>query len=349
MMEEFRVLDSSDPVDRGVWIDAWNQWDEREVQAHPAYGEIFALEGDRVMAALGTGPRDHTILYPYLLRKIESGLGSGNLYDMSSPYGYGGPFTWGTDTAPESSRRFWNQLNEWMRTENVISEFIRFALFGTDADSYPGETVMRQVNVIVGLERSPEDLWRSFASKVRRNVNRAQKEGVHVVLDSTPAGVDKFHPIYLNTMLRRSANLEYHFSRNFFERLHNSLPGKFAYFHAIRQGEVVSTELVLVSEATVYFFLGGTLLEGFPVRANELLKYEVMKWAMAQGKKRYVLGGGHEPNDGIERYKRAFAPDGLFTFSTGQRVVNQSAYDNLVALHCRSENMDTHFFPKYRE
>jgi hypothetical protein len=67
-----------------------------------------------------------------------------------------------------------------------------------------------------------------------------------------------------------------------------------------------------------------------------------MLWAKRAGKRRFVLGGGHEPDDGIFRYKRSFAPGGLVPFEVGMRVLDPERYAEL------SGGRETTFFPAYR-
>jgi hypothetical protein len=127
------------------------------------------------------------------------------------------------------------------------------------------------------------------------------------------------------------------------------------YFHAIHDGRVISTELVLVSAENVYSFLGGTDSRGFEMRPNDLLKYEIVLWAKRQGKRRFVLGGGYKTGDGIYRYKLGFAPHGSMPYYVGCRVLRADLYDKLVknkeAL-ARSKGDEwfpqTGYFPAYR-
>ena len=83
----------------------------------------------------------------------------------------------------------------------------------------------------------------------------------------------------------------------------------------LSEGRVVSTELVFVAAEHVYSFLGGTLTEALELRANDLLKHEIIRWARDAGRKTFVLGGGYGAADGIFRYKLSFAPKGARSVS----------------------------------
>ncbi|MFT0848097.1 GNAT family N-acetyltransferase [Actinomycetaceae bacterium L2_0104] len=352
MGEEFRVLDASVPSEREEWVTVWNRWPEREVQAHPEFALLFSHDSERALAAdYRTGAGTH-ILYPFVLREIDSMPGFSGYRDITIPFGYGGPATWGPPASEAETSSFWAHVDEWAAANGVVSEFIGFGLSKSFDVRYPGEKILRKPHIVVDLERSYEDLWSSFDRKVRKNVNKAVRDGITISVDEDGRDFEAFHDIYFATMERHSAAEDFFFPREFFESIHEKLPGQFAYFHAYFEGVPVSTELALVSERSVYSFLGGTLPAYFPHRPNDLLKVEIMKWGQAHGKQHFVLGGGVTAGDGIERYKRAFAPQGDRDFYTGQRVLDRKAYEFLVAAQGTENTLEeggpTSFFPAYR-
>jgi lipid II:glycine glycyltransferase (peptidoglycan interpeptide bridge formation enzyme) len=193
------------------------------------------------------------------------------------------------------------------------------------------------------LAPNPEELWMDCEHKVRKNVKKARRAGVTIELDATGERLDDFLRLYERTLERRDAPARYRFPREFFERL----PDARIYAHALHDGEVVSSELVLLSQLNAYSFLGGTASEAFDLRPNDLLKWELILWAKQAGKRRFVLGGGYGADDGIFRYKRSFAPHGLVPFFTGSRVLQPELYDELTE-RAGGTGEDA-FFPAYRE
>jgi hypothetical protein len=88
------------------------------------------------------------------------------------------------------------------------------------------------------------------------------------------------------------------------------------------------------------------------VRPNDFLKWEIMCWAKNAGKRRFVLGGGASPNDGVFQYKLSFAPGGAVDFYLRKRIVWPEKYvefcERSTALRgCPVEPMKTDFFPAY--
>lgn len=352
----FEIWAADNADERAAWLELWKSWPDREVFAHPGYGELFAGEHDRFLCASYVVPGAGAVIYPFIHRQTSARDDLGNpLTDLVSPYGYGGPYFWDLPAKEETTDAFWSEFDSWAASNNVVTELVRFDLHAGTLLAYPGETVARSRNVSVPLGPDDDAIWMGFEQKVRKNVKKAQRSGVTVEVDLDGAFLSDFLRLYEGTMDRRDAGAGYYFGRSFFERLTAVLEGQFAYFHAIVDGQIVSTELVLVSERSVYSFLGGTDSSAFALRPNDLLKYEVIRWAKARGKSEFVLGGGATPGDGIERYKRSFAPDGLVEFFTGQRVLQHQPYETMVEAQRQTFASAGHdwptestFFPQYR-
>jgi hypothetical protein len=315
------------------WLEHWSAWPEREPYAHPGYASLYEDEHTRALCAAWRSD-DRCVLYPFLLREVPFGV---NATDITSPYGYGGAFAWGR-RAPE----FWPAFDAWAAEANVVSEFVRLALFEDELLPYPGERAQRLLNVVRDLGPSADDLWMDCEHKVRKNVKKARRGGVAVEFDPAGGRLDDFLRLYAHTLERRDAPERYRFPRAFFERL----PAPHVYVHALHEDRVVSSELVLLSERSAYSFLGGTDSDAFELRPNDVLKWELILWAKGVGKRRFVLGGGYRPDDGIFRYKRSFAPNGLVPFFVGRRVLQPELYRELTER--AGVSADSDFFPAYR-
>ena len=317
------------------WLELWSAWPEREPHAHPGYAALFEDEHTRATCAAWRSD-EGCVLYPFLLRDLRRDPFHMKAADIVTPYGYGGAFSWGGRVS-----RFWPAFDEWARGENVVSEFVRFALFEDELLPYPGEREQRLVNVVRDLEPSADELWMDAEHKVRKNVKKARRAGVRVDFDPSGERLDDFLRLYAHTLDRRDAPARYRFERDFFERL----PEPHLYVHALHEDRVVSSELVLLSERSGYSFLGGTDSDAYDVRPNDLLKWELILRLKEQGKRRFVLGGGYRDDNGIFRYKRSFAPDGLVPFFVGRRILQPELYRELTA---RAGADATDFFPAYR-
>jgi CelD/BcsL family acetyltransferase involved in cellulose biosynthesis len=320
----------------------------REPFAHPEFGRIFAGAEQEAVAVCWEDDGGQVLL-PLQLRglpdHVASALGDDTWRDATSPYGYGGPFVGGE---PDLAA-FWGACLGWMREAQVLAGFVRGSVVGSAAAG-PELVGVRSVplseNVVVGLDSDPEERWRRYEHKVRKNVKKALRHGLTTVVTPTFTDVTGFTDVYAGTMDRRSAADFYRFDEAFFRQLAEALPDS----HWVadtrdEDGVLVSTELVLVSDRHCYSFLGGTRKEAFSMSPNDLLKHAVIDHAAEAGLLGYVLGGGYAPGDGIFRYKKAFDPTGVVPFNGIQVVADQQTYD---AACLAVDAPDGSFFPRYR-
>jgi CelD/BcsL family acetyltransferase involved in cellulose biosynthesis len=326
------ILDAE--ADEQRWLGFWRDCG-REPFAHPAYGRLFARPGERPVALVIERP-DCAALLPLIIRKVQDGL-----YDAISPYGYGGPFF----SAGGDSEGVLDAVSHWAGEEGLCSVFLRLSL--DFVPSCRAEVVEASHNVVVDLRRQPEELWDNYEHKVRKNVKKALRAGCTVSRFELLDDVDGFLDVYEATMQRRGAAAWYHFDRAFIARLADDLASSYSTF-AVHDsdGRLVSVEIVLESDKYLYSFLGGTLRDAFPMSPNDLLKHEIVQHGQRTGRSGFILGGGHQPDDGIFRYKRAFDPAGVRPFRVAKIIGDQRRYVNLAI--SRERPVDTSFFPAYR-
>lgn len=352
----FQVLAAADPEDRQAWLECWSRWPGREVSAHPAYAALFAAQDEEVVCAAWLA-ENGGVLMPMVMRPLAAmPWGRDEPWvDVTTPYGYGGPFAWGDGL--DANDRFWTECNVWARERRVVSLFARLSLFPEQQLPFDpdGETDSPMRNIVRALSLDPERTWYDYAHKVRKNVKRAHSHGLTVEADFDGKHLDAFLEIYVHTMVRRDASTSFLFEPSFFERIVRDLAGSFAFFHVRHNNKIISSELVLVSAEHVYSFLGGTRSEAFSMRPNDLLKHAVIQWARANGKKFFVLGGGYGADDGIFKYKRSFAPKGVVPFRVGRRTYAPNIYEGLIekrrayeSRHGCAWTPHRGFFPAYR-
>jgi len=350
-----RFLDAGAAEDRRAWLDLWHRWPDREVMAHPDYVRLFARPGDRVLAAADQTARGG-VLYPFIARPLSREPWSPpdlNAWDTTTAYGYGGPFAW--NVAPEETIDFWPQFERWARQEHIVTSFARLSLFTDQVLPFDGLVEVNGPNIVRSLTDSEDRIWTSYDPKVRKNVRRARERGCCLLVDASGAYLDEFHRVYTATMQRRNASSQYFYPRSFFESLIRGLEGRFVFFHVRLGGIVVSTELVLLSERHAYSFLGGTLEEAFDARPNDFLKHESFLWCRSAGKTAVVLGGGYRGQEGLLRYKSAFAPSGSVPFAVGKKAYQAVLTGTLLDHRTEWERLrgsdwqrEPGYFPPYR-
>ena len=194
-----------------------------------------------------------------------------------------------------------------------------------------------------------DDMLMDFEHRFRKSLKKANKAELEVEVDTSGKRLEDFLEIYYGTMDRNNAKDNFFFSEDFFKQI-NEMHGNYVYIHVLYEGKVISTELVLYGPDNCYSFLGGTNRDYFHLQANTFLKYEIIKWAKENGLKSFVLGGGYGDDDGIFKYKKSFAPNGIHDFYIGKKIFDEDKYNELVKIRNLEDDYDesTLFFPAYR-
>ena len=298
-------------------------------------------------------------IMPGYLKPIVIGEEETIYYDFITPYGYTGPI-FSDDIDQSDIKEFWQSIDQWYVNNQVITEFIRFNLFGNQ-EYYSGENFTTLHNIKGKIIDEEEDQWASFNSKVRKNVNKAKRENLSSAIyfcNISDKQIAEFYDIYIQTMKRRDTNERYLYSFQEFKSFINKKEKHSAICTIYFKDIPISSELILISEDSIYSFLGGTDENFFDKRPNDFLKLEALNWARAQEKKYYILGGGYCINDGIFQYKKAFFPNDVVNYYTGRKILNKKIYNQLVS---KASNFrlakgmdkldieDNTFFPLYRK
>lgn len=345
--KEVNMLIEIDRNEDKKWDSIVKSFANYDVYYLNAYVKAFEKMGDGIPVLFyyenEKGQRAINVVFKRDIEKTEQFKGKiepEKWYDLCSPYGYGG--FWSDSCLPVELVK---EYDEYCRQKGYISEFVRFELFSEYEKIYDGVVESHTHNVVRFLNMPIEEMLMDFEHKVRKNLKRAEKNNLRIYVDETGERLEDFLKIYYGTMDRNHAKDNFYFKKEFFETI-NTMQGNFAYFHVLYENKIISTELVINGSEYCYSYLGGTDKEYFPLRPNEFLKFEVIKWAKKKGMKAFVLGGGYGADDGIFQYKKALAPNGVVDFYIGKKIFDQNKYDELVKL--RGVELENNFFPLYR-
>ncbi|MBL7474054.1 NeuD/PglB/VioB family sugar acetyltransferase [Robertkochia sediminum] len=325
-----------------------------DYEDHPYYRyEYFAHhskdEGELIVLEL-RDPHRSLCIMPLLKRPIKT-LGKTKLYDVISPYGYSGPlFRKGINS--QTKKRFWELVDSWYQKQHIISEFIRFNHLNNH-EGYNGILLPTLHNVKGKILKDADEQWKGFRSKVRNNYRKAVNDKLYFRAytgnEITMEHIRSFRDIYIETMDRNHASSNYFFDLEYFTQLIGSDPQSFMLAFALKEETIISAELIILHNDTMFAFLGGTKKAYFSSRPNDFLRVEITKKGRAKGMLWYILGGGIKDLDGLYKSKKYLFPkDTDFTFYTGRKIVNKEVYVTL----CKELDLDTQrtnaFFPLYR-
>lgn len=334
--------------------DAWNAALPPSRSAFGSLGFARAQEragqGEhRLLVAELDGAR---LAYPLALRPLAklpftAELGAGR-WDSASP-----PFTGPLAVGDLPDARLDALRSEVARTlaaEGVVAEFAHLHPWNAVPVLLGGASPDREV-VWVDLTTDPDRLWReSYSNACRKNVKRAEREGVTVREARDEADIVEFHRIYTATMERNAALDAYFLDRDYFQAIFAEMRGAGRFALAEHDGRVIAATLYLHDSEDAYSYLGGADHSRQQLRPTNAVVHETIRWAREQGKRRLILGGGYRPGDGIFRFKASFSPLRA-TLELSRRVHLPDDYEALVAAwraHHGDGVEDTGFFPLYR-
>lgn len=300
--------------------------------------ELFFFENEK-------GRVEHV----FIKRRITDTVNGKQYYDITSPYGYGGPVIVKGEQSIKLLEDYFDAFHNYCLEQNIISEFVRFHLHESNLirTYYYGETAVIGPHVIRDLKLA---LRKDMDREIQRSLNKAEKAGLTIHYDTTGERIKEFIKIYDETMKRNNASDYYHFEPSFFDDLHSNLKNKFIYVSAELDGKTISSRLSIFGEKYGFGFLGGTLKEYFYTQATTAVDYYLLKYLKDKNCCYFSFGGGFKSNDGIYKYKKNFSKGEDIPFYIGKKIHHPHIYDQLVIIHKKTKEFDndSHFFPLYR-
>lgn len=322
--------------DAPEWLSVFNALpqDQRDVFYHPGFAKLnqLTINRDHEVLCAALVLQDGGALYPFVKRNLGTLTGRldcAGYYDITSLYGRGGIVSSWKNV--EDGGEFHTAMDVYCSENKVICGFDRFhPVMENECFASPNEKIM-EVGGFVVVDIRPElaEIEKSFKQSVRKDVRKAQRNTITCFSEANCDHLDVFLKIYRHTMTRNAAAEFYYFSTEYFRALQETMPGDFHFFYAQVDGNVVSCELVLHHGKYGHSFLGGTKREALPLGANPALKLEIIRVLKDLGCEYFLLGGGTQPNDGVFNFKKAYAPNGVYSSRIGCEIWDHDIYSAL--------------------
>src|SRR3990172_5813624 len=298
---------------------------------YKVYEQVYGLQANCIVFE-----NDNDIaLYPFIITPLR-GLSyiefDHEYFDIQCAYGYNGVAS--TTNDPDFVASISQTMIEYCQEKGIIAEFTRFNPIYNNHKLTPHlEVVKANRNVLVDL--TEREIWQnSYEHSTRKNIKKANRLGLSTTViagsDVTPEQLDLFIGIYEKTMTRNSADDFYYFSRDYFSTMFRLNGRNTMVFFTMKEGVPIACELVLYGGSVGYSFLGGTLVEYYECRPNDILKHAIIEHLKDVGCTCLCLGGGTSDGDGIFRYKRSFSKNGVVPFFIGKKIHNASIYNQII-------------------
>ncbi|MDA3779546.1 MAG: GNAT family N-acetyltransferase [Bacteroidales bacterium] len=213
-----------------------------------------------------------------------------NLYDLETPYGYGG-FLSNTNNKEFLNEAFHNYKIKCNK-ENIVAEFIRIHPFNNTphhiSSKFNFYTPDRKV-VVVELTLDKDKRWETYNSKTRNILRKCEKNGLTVSISDNQ---DWFKRIYKQTMIRNNAGAFYFFNDSYFDKLFKM--DNVLLFEAKLNSEVIAMSFMIFGNDISHYHLSANTNLGMKYNANYYLLEKMFQYARQLGIKFFLLGGGDQ-------------------------------------------------------
>ena len=330
-----------------------------DVYFAPQYCKIWEDYGDGKAQAFLYESSLGKILYPYLIRKIDYKKNDVNYFDISTPYGYGGPIFLDFDKQNLSLliKDFRLEFARYAHEKRIVCEFIRFHpiyrnhRFFLDSDI---KCKFIRNTVEMNLTLKIEEILKAMNTNTRNQVKQAIRNGLNVVFKDNPTleDIKVFYKIYFETMNKLGTSDYYKFSFNFFLNTFTLLKENSELVFVCKDNNLISSAIFLFGNDIVHYHLSGSLEQYLCLRPNNIMLYEVALKYKSMGKKYFHLGGGYSGNDSLYSFKKGFNKNSVLDFFIGTKIFNEKVY-NLLVNRWKKKNylgkdFQSDFFPLYR-
>jgi hypothetical protein len=282
--------------------------------------EFLAAEG--ATHTLELGP----LLVPLIVRKVP---GEDAFVDALSPYGYPG-----ATVAPGAEPVDPGEV-DWSAT-GLVSVFVRDRI--GEPRAFAGGTERSTVQVHDPARE--RDVRTRLAEQIRSNERAGWAVTVQPGRDSSGGSRAAFCSLYTETMRRTQAAARYFFDEPYFDAI-LAQPSTWLLLASSGGARVGAGAIVVRSDGLLHYYLGGTADSALDASPFKNVVWTMLGLADDEALP-LSLGGGVEPGDGLEAFKRGFANAEL-PFVTHELVCDPAAYERLAAGRDAGG-----FFPAYR-
>lgn len=318
----------------------------------PAYCEVNEfVEGGVAERFYYEGPEgvvDHT----FIVRSIPDAGKKRDLFDLITPYGYGGPrFRVEPDANPASLvAAFASKFAEFCRDRNVVSEFVRFHPFETNPEMLTSLYKIELLRQTVFTDLTGDNpIEREFSKGARKRIRRNVRQGVEARIIEAPDSLEDFKRVYRATMDRNEAADFYYFGEEYFDRLAETMSDQVIIAEAEFEEAVIASALCLVGAGRIHVHLSGTDSRFLGLSPAYNLRGAIAQWGVQNQMVLIHHGGGrtNSPEDSLYLYKKQFG-SGSASFHVGRRIWNHELYTT-ISESMGIDSSQADFFPAYRK
>ena len=161
-----------------------------------------------------------------------------------------------------------------------------------------------KVAMELALQATEEAQWNALDRKVRNQVRKGQKSGLHT-LQGGPERLEDFYTVFARNMRDLGTPV---YGISWFREVLQAFPGTARIFVVYAADHPVAASFVLWHRSTIEVPWASSLREFNPQCANMLLYWEMVRFAVERGFSRFDLGRS-TPDEGTYQFKRGWGAE----------------------------------------
>jgi serine/alanine adding enzyme len=295
------------------------------------------------------------ILNIFLKRKIEILLDK-EYYDITTPYGYGGPVILNLNDESKKEvliQGYYEAFSKYCKENDIVSEFIRFHPIYQNAldfaKVYNADFLRKTIGT--NLKDYIDPVNSEFSKSAKREIKNAKKNNLVLEIIENPKNLDNFKKVYFETMKRNLADSFYYFDNSYFDNVIKFLSKDILLVQILENNEILASELYFKAGKILHAHLLGVSQRGLELNIGSLIEATAAEYGKNKGYIYIHHGGGrsNDPEDGLFKYKKKFGKNTEFNFYIGKKIWNKEIYDKLVdKKEITDEDKKSNYFPLYR-
>ncbi|MEG1059061.1 MAG: peptidoglycan bridge formation glycyltransferase FemA/FemB family protein [Clostridia bacterium] len=202
-----------------------------------------------------------------------------------------------------------------------------FKIIGKGADK--DEVIQPLYNMVLDIENTTEDnLMKRFSEKTRYNIRLSGRKGVKVYHSRSKEDLQIFYAIYKVTTLRDKIGCR---AYEYFEKMLEVYGEEHLRIYiAEHENDKLSAAIALNYGGKLFYIYGASSNEKRNLMPNYAMQWEMIKWGLETGCKKYDFGGVIEldKDNGLFKFKNGFCKKEGVSEYIGEitKVYNQKIY-----------------------
>ncbi len=323
-----------------------------DIYFEPNYGRLYEQIEHGTCEVFNFEHLHGKVSYVFIKRPIPVEINGETYYDLTTPYGYGGPRLIECEQANnfEVVQAFQHAFEEYCQKENIISEFVRFHPLFTNAQDFQScyELTFRRHTTGTNLKDFENPVKSEFSKSKQKSIQKALAAGVEYRVRENPADLEEFKHLYYSTMKRRNADSVYYFNDQYFDNLLESFGPNIVLVEVLYEEKVIAVGLNLAYGKLIHIHLSGTLEEYHYLSSAFVMRYALVMWGTEHSMELIHEGGGvtGKSDDPLYLFKKQFGKNTEFDYYVSNKIQNQKIYNLL----CEKMDVDKegYSFPAYR-